>query len=887
MAIRPYLSGLRFGVSAAWWRSLLLNLLALGLLALATAGFFWRILFAGAWMPAGGGDLAALLYPTYHLAAQSLKSGIIPLWNPYLWSGTPFAADIQASLFYPINLIYFLLAPEVTYRGVMLLSVFHFWLAGVGMYLFLRGLLPGRRWEARRNGSVEDRRDFAPVPLRPVAFWLAISLPSLFGALAFMFSDYFIVHFGNLNLIAQAAWLPFIFLFYHCSLSERRPGLAVWAGVFMAIAATAGHIQPLLIITLGLGWDLLYHLGLTLIRWRSEKNTFSLRKQGSAKHLLRDCSFPLATLAITLLVGLGLAAFVLLPAYEMVAYTPRADYNYAQASAYSLPPAQLVGLLVPSFFGRDPATHWGMWDRVEVGYAGVLTLLLASFALLGRTRVSESASQRVSESTSQRAIAPPSRIPSRSPASGQVRVNESTSRRVSELAEESGISTGRIYRFASLAVFSLLLAMGGYTVLHGWLYGLLPGLGGMRAPARFVFLMDFALAALAALGLDALIRRPDEQVRPALGRILRAAPWVVGAVTLFALPLAFYAVITSQDKDPVIFARVSAAANGLVFFAGLLIVGVGLFYLRQRGVTRPAMLGALAVGLLFFDLASLGGGVDVGYDDPSRTFDHPAVIQFLKSDPDLYRIDSRTGVWHLWQPDTSLLHHIFDVGGLINPLNLADYDRYWNGIPSRSSPLYDFLNAKYVIAAKDVTLDWEKFVPVFDGDPALNVYLNRRALPRALVVHRAIATPDHEAAYAALHAPGFDPATTVVVEGGEALNVTSSSAAAIRFDAFGLNEMQLHVETPADAYLVLSEVWYPGWRATVDGVPAPVLRANYAFRAVRLGPGQHQVRLTFAPGSWTIGLAISGLTLLALVGWSMWRSIRRGIGAYKTTQGII
>jgi hypothetical protein len=832
MAIRPYLSGLRFEVSAAWWRSLLLNLLALGLLALATAGFFWRILFAGAWMPAGGGDLAALLYPTYHLAAQSLKGGVLPLWNPYLWSGTPFVADIQASLFYPINLIYFWLTPQVTYRGVMLLSVFHFWLAGVGMYLFLRSLLPGRRVEERKNGSVQDQGSLATPHLRSSASWLVISLPSLFGALAFMFSDYFIVHFGNLNLIAQAAWLPFIFLFYHRSLSERRPGLAVWAGVFLAIAAAAGHIQPLLIITLGLGWDLLYHLGLTFVRWRAERNAFSLREWSSAKHLVRDCRLPLATFAITLVVGLGLAAFVLFPAYEMVAYTPRADYNYAQASAYSLSPAQLVGLLVPSFFGRDPATHWGAWDRVEVGYAGVLTLMLALFALLAATRVNES-------------------------------------------AREGVFSTESTYRFASLAVFSLLLAMGGYTALHGWLYGLLPGLGGMRAPARFVFLMDFALAALAALGLDVLIRGSNEQVRPALGRILRAAPWVVGAVTLFALPLAFYAVITSQDKDPVIFARVSAAANGLVFFAGLLVVGVGFFYLRQRGVTRPGMLGALAVGLLFFDLASLGGGVDVGYDDPTRAFDHPAVIQFLKSDSDLYRIDSRTGVWHLWQPDTSLLHRIFDVGGLINPLNLADYDRYWNGIPSRSSPLYDFLNAKYVIAAKDVTLDWEKFVPVFDGDPALNVYLNRRALPRALVVHRAISARDHEAAYAALHTPDFDPATTVVVEGGEALDVTPSSAATIRFDAFGLNEIQLHVGTPADAYLVLSEVWYPGWRATVDGVPSPVLRANYAFRALRLEPGQHQVRLIFAPRLWTIGLAISGLTLLILVAWGGMRSVHK------------
>jgi hypothetical protein len=792
---------------------------ALGLLALATAGFFWRILFAGDWMPAGGGDLAALLYPTYHFAAQALKSGTLPLWNPYLWGGAPFAADIQASFFYPANLLYFALAPEVTYRGVMLLAVFHIWLAGAGMYLFLRSLLPAR-------------------PPGPVASWLP-GAPALVGALAFMFSDYFVVHFGNLNLIAQAAWLPFIFLFYYRSLATRRPGLAVWSGIFLAVAASAGHIQPVLFIVLALGWDLLYHLG----------EEWAARRAGEAGQ--GRSAWPLlATPAITLAVGLGLAACVLLPAYEMTGYTLRADYDYAQASRYSLAPAQLVGLVVPGFFGRDPAVHWGLWDRVEVGYAGVLTLLLGAFALLSspHPRPPIAQGQMGAKNLEAGYEVPPS--PQPSPSEGE--------------------GAASPYRFASLAGFGLLLAMGGYAALHGWLYWLVPGLGGMRAPARSVFVLDFGLAALAGLGLDALLHARGEALDRALTRLLRVAPWVIGAVVLFALPLAFYAVITSQDKDPVIFARVSAAANGLVFFAGLLVAGTALFYLRRREGTPPALVGALAVGLLFFDLASLGSNVDVGHDDPTRNFDHPAALQFLKSDASLYRIDSRTDVWHLWQPDTSLLNDLFDVGGLENPLSLADYDRYWGGIPSRSSPLYDFLNAKYVIAAKDVTLDWEKFAPVFDGDPAVNVYLNRRALPRALIVHQAIAAPDHEAAFAALHAPGFDPAATVVVEGGEALDAaTPSGAATIGLAAFSLNEIRLDVATPSDAYLVLSEVWYPGWRATVDGQPSPVLRANYAFRAVRLGPGQHQVQLTFSPASWTAGLAVSGLTALALIAWGL------------------
>ena len=118
-------------------------IIAAALLALATVGFFWQILLTPSiWMPAGGGDLAPFLYPNYHFAAQHLRQGVIPLWNPHLYSGAPFAADIQSGLFYPINLLVFLLAPQLTYEWLEYLAIFHFWLAGMSMYLCLRLLIP-------------------------------------------------------------------------------------------------------------------------------------------------------------------------------------------------------------------------------------------------------------------------------------------------------------------------------------------------------------------------------------------------------------------------------------------------------------------------------------------------------------------------------------------------------------------------------------------------------------------------------------------------------------------------------------------------------------------------------------------------------------------------
>ncbi|MFB0547007.1 MAG: YfhO family protein [Anaerolineae bacterium] len=779
------------------------DVLALGAIALATLGFFWRILFTeGAWMPAGGGDLASFLYPTYRFAAEGLKRGTIPLWNPYLYGGAPFAADIQSGLFYPVNLLFFLLTPQLTYRAMELLAVFHSFLAGAFMYICLRYLEPAARSGKRsplqadfRSAALEADSNAPDYESSASGTQRLSSLAALAGAVAFMFSDYFVTHFGNLNLIAVGAWLPLIFLFYHRALTEGRWGLAAAAGVCLGMAALAGHIHPFLFIVFLLTLYFAYRVYLVL-----------RRKPRALPSLV-------GIFALTLGVALGVAALSLIPAYEMMGHTLRAEFGYEQASAYSLPPAKLIGLFIPTFFGRDPAVHWGPWERVEVGYIGVLPLLLALLALLLRR--------------------------------------------------------GALIRFwAGLAVLSLLLALGGNTIVHGWLYLLFPGFDRVRAPARFIYLMDFALAALAATGLDALLRPLPIGPRTAFRRLLRLAPWLLMATALLTVPLSYFAILISQDKDPGIFGRITSAANGLLFFLLVLALSLALLYIRRHRWVRSEVLGLLAVGLIAIDLASLGAYLDMGPVEPTQGFRHPEAIDFLKSDGDYYRIDTRTEVWHLWQPNTSLLHDIFDVWGIVNPLTLADYDRYWENMGSRSTPLYDFLNAKYVIARKDVVLDWDKFVPVFEGDPQVNIYLNTKALPRALVVHRALAVEDHERAFAAVQEEGFDPAVTVVVEGGKPLALSPPEPASVDIVSHDLNEIDLAVTTPVEGYLVLSEVYYPGWWAYVDGRSAPVLRANYAFRAVYLEAGSHQVRLVFAPFSWKIGLGFSLITWLGLVVWA-------------------
>ncbi|MGB8647484.1 MAG: hypothetical protein WCF84_19785, partial [Anaerolineae bacterium] len=342
-----------------------IDIAALILLGAATFGFFWRLLLTqDIWMPAGGGDLAGFLYPTYHFAAEWWRRGVLPLWNPYLFGGQPFIGDIQSGILYPFNILTYLIANPLTYRDLELLVTLHFYIAGVGMYSLLR-------W-----GRLGNPLAGAGDPLPALSRWACLA-----GAVAFEFSDLFITHFGNLNLIASAAWLPFVFLFFSRALDQGDDSQLtvpkftihnsqfIIAGVFLALSFLAGHIQSFVFVALAIGLYALFRAGVSLSK--SKRISFPVLR-------------PLILLGLTLLVGLGLSAAVLLPAVEMTGASVRSSYSYENAAQYSLPPTELVGLLVPGFFGRGPQAAWGPWDRVEVGYLGILPLILASLALLWR-----------------------------------------------------------------------------------------------------------------------------------------------------------------------------------------------------------------------------------------------------------------------------------------------------------------------------------------------------------------------------------------------------------------------------------------------------------------------------------------------------------------------
>ncbi len=776
------------------------DILAGGILFSLTVAFFWRTISGDVFQPADGGDLVSFLYPTYRFAASQISQWVLPLWNPHLYGGAPFISDIQAGFFYPPNFLLFLIEPEFSYPTMQWLAVGHLYWAGLGMYILLRTM----------------RFDGQPVG-QPAA---------LLGALAFQFSDAFFIHLGNLNLIAVLSWLPWVFAAYLIALDRRSMRWTVVAALLFTVANYAGHAQSSYYIGLALAAYTAVWFGLEMADlWGEQGN------DGGTRWLRAIWAWLQYLFVVALLTGL-LTAPILLPSLELTQYTARQDFTYQESIAFSLAPTQAaVGLFTPGFFGRGPALFWGLWDRVETPYVGVVTLMLAVI--------------------------------------GYALASKGTRR--------------KLWPWLGVAVFGMLIALGVYGIVHGLLTVVLPGFDQFRAPARAIVLWALGISVMGGVGADVVVRRyhrpanTGEQALPRGARDRRVNTLLFAGSVIFVglvVPLLFFALLATQD-DPNAFLHASLAALAVVLAAAFWLATWAVVAGYRAGWIGAGVFGVSLIALLFIELTATGAYTDISSTDPARGFDHPEIVEFLQADGELFRIDTRTDIADLWQPDTAELHGLQDVWGVANPLLLRHWSDLWEATGGRQTERYDMLNVKYVLVRDGTPLPEGKFELALDAPGDLSLYRNSEVMPRAWLVHEVVTLPlgsFDEGDLGALFAEyELNPQITALVESANAEDLTVTPALSAADEStdvthFGASSMTLDVSASAPALLVLSEVWYPGWRATVNGQATDILRANGALRALSVPAGDSTVLLDFMPSSWIYGLVASMIgALLAII----------------------
>ena len=183
------------------------------------------------------------------------------------------------------------------------------------------------------------------------------------------------------------------------------------------------------------------------------------------------------------------------------------------------------------------------------------------------------------------------------------------------------------------------------------------------------------------------------------------------------------------------------------------------------------------------------------------------------------------------------------------------WGRYYE-VGSLDSPVLDLLNIRWIFSNGSIAHPrFRKFADL----PGTQVYENTTVLPRFFLVSGRRRVAGMEQAAAALRDPSFDPRRMAIVEDGDSVASTGVAVGTVKPLVYQPSRLAVEIETPQPAFLVTSEPYYPGWRASLDNQPRPLVMTNAAFRGLPVPAGRHIVSMEFAPSILWQGAALSAL----------------------------
>ncbi len=730
----------------------------------------------------------------------------------------------------------------------------------------------------------ESMKQGGPYPLwNPYVF---LGMPS-FGSLTF--TPY--VYFPDLVLKGVHVVLPFLpsmtwlLLYYFVAglftfLLAREEGLWPWAGLFAGIAfmltpnlvaiGAFGHGSKLI----NCAFIPVVLLFCVRLLWRGDFLSFGLLALMAGLQLLRahvqivyytwlavglycltflvlrskdSLSFPVrlrrvAYVGIALAVALAFGSVLYLPVHDYSAFSSRGaveggGLEFGRATDWSFSPVEMMTFLVPSWLGFGGSTYWGSMPFTDYpNYMGILPLFLAFLGV---------ASARKKD----------------------------------------------VLYFVALAALSLLVSFGKHLEpLYRLLYENLPYFNKFRVPVMILVVTQFSVAMLAAYGLQNVLRERQSSQRS--GPMQRACLWVgLGFLCVWVAWLVASGTFSSWYTQSVVSALKSRAlaANALSSFSSsaaaltaarcfemvkkdVLVVGAIGFagfisvYLFLRQKFSPLLLVAVLACLTLVDLWRVDAkimGPMVGERSSVTTESfRDDVVDFLKTDESLYRVFP---MGRDFGENRYAAFGIASVGGY-HAAKPSLYERFHDSVFQTgrlSAAVFAMLNVKYIIISQEVATG-DNLRLVHRGSRW--VYEFMAPLPRAFLVDSVAVLRDEEAVMDSILSPSFDPGRTALLLEAPEVEPVSSEGSSARIVSYGLNEIEIEANVARPCFLVLSELYYPDWRAEVDGRQATIYRADFLLRGLALSPGEHKVRFFYSSRSLNTGLILSVCAAVIIIG---------------------
>ena len=473
--------------------------------------------------------------------------------------------------------------------------------------------------------------------------------------------------------------------------------------------------------------------------------------------------------------------------------------------------------------------------------------------------------------------------------------------------------------YLALMLFSLFLALGKYNPLYPFVFKYVPFFNGIRYPAKFLYIFILVLSVTAGLGFQKLSEYSKDNERKRLKHFLIIFSLISGSLLLFSA-LGHQQVehflklrgIDSPDFNPL--AVNFRHAQRFLFY-------LALFFLLLRVGYEVRWKGWVKVLLLIFLMTDLFGNMGFYWKEKtSDYFKKTKILETISSDKGHFRIfttekttsmdtvikiDSTSPLDHVKEkhlPSMNLPYRLNNIWGIdvIRAKRVDDLYRAFTGASSISATNFvDLYGIKYVVSVTPLEGDprFELIYARLEGlkgkrkallkENTIKLYKNRRPFPRAWLIKdykvmesnaillRMMSKDFHPGREALFEEePKWtNPPTPPFTKGG--VNVGepfSGHPRKVQIVSESNNRLVLQATAEENSLLVLSDTYYPGWKAFVDGKKTKIYRADYTFRAIPLSAGPNRVEFVYDPLSFKLGALF---TFLGIIGCAVIYLIRR------------
>lgn len=624
------------------------------------------------------------------------------------------------------------------------------------------------------------------------------------GALAYSASGFFIARQGVFPILWTAAWLPWLALYASDLASPFKKLDTMHCAGWIHLKLTLVIAMLLLAGHAQLSWYFLWFAGAWIAAGKI------LHSQNPFRSIIRY--------VLSGLLAAGIAAIQLIPTAEYLLQSQRASaVDFETAAAYSFWPWRWITLLAPNFFG-NPGTgdYWGyasFWE--DAVYIGILPLGLAILSLLA--------------------------LPGR----------------------KQPAKPGRMAAWFGIAL-TVIFAMGKFTPVFPWLYQHIPSIDMFHAPTRIMVLAVFLLVFMGSLFVDSGWTRPS-------GRTLYWARLATaGCVAVSIGSLAGWALL--DDISPTFFRSTA--------LAGLAATGIGFLTLYQpANATLARKRWEIAVvGLLVIDLwlAQMGSAPTMPMAElrfsssPGTTGGGNGRLYISAEDEQWLRHKRfyRFQDFHFLEPAKSVFRvPIANTNLLLGYSSVSNFDPL---VSMRYQAWMDHLAGE---DEKALEVDWMRMGVTHRlvRDAGQNEVLIQpvdagSSSPGVRMTASLLTATDAIEALAIVEAQAEDT-SVVVFEMPETIYLTSPvSEQAFDYSILvferSWNQFVIEYECEHDGYLVAAESFFPGWKASVDGLAVKIYPADGVFMGIQAPAGQHRVEFRYQPDSFRAGWVI---TLLSVV----------------------